>query len=149
MYYKIISDGQTYYSKEIIKAHMHCGDDAVQRKLLEGSLTACTILDRIVYQCASKTEQKKIDEAFSPAVQDLDKAVKEFSVPESTLGLDRVGYDKAEPVYTYKGFRFIKFNAVRSKSKYRDQFHLPVLEVCGVKFAALEAVKSGEGYIIY
>ena len=148
MYYKIISGGKVWYSKEIIKAHHHCGDDTVQRKLLDGSLTACNILDRIVYS-ADKSEQKKIDETFSPVIQDLDKAIKEFSVPETTIGFERVGYDRSEPVFEYEGFRFIKYNAVRSKSKYRDQYHLPVLEVCGVKFAALECVKAGEGYIIY
>ena len=148
MYYKIIADGKVWYSKEIIKAHLHCGDDMVQRKLMEGSLTACTILDRIVYT-VSKSEQKIIDSTFSPALQDLDTELKGFSVPDTKIGLERVGYDKTEPVYDYKGFRFIKYNAVRSKSKYRDQYHLPVMEVCGVKFAALECVKAGEGYIIY
>ena len=79
----------------------------------------------------------------------MDTELKGFSVPDTKIGLERVGYDKTEPVYEYKGFRFIKYNAVRSKSKYRDQYHLPVMEVCGVKFAALECVKAGEGYIIY
>ena len=148
MYYKIISDGKVWYSKEIIKSHQHCGDDAIQRKLLDGSLSSCSILDRIVYGVDSK-EQKEIDKTFNPIVQNLDETVKEFSAPETTMGLDRVGYDKAEPVFEYKGFKFIKYNAVRSKSKYRDQHHLPVMEVCGVKFAALECVKAGECYIIY
>lgn len=148
MYYKVISDGKIWYSKEIVKAHFHCGDDAVQRKLLEGSITACTIFDRIVYSVA-KSEHKKIDEIFSPVVQDLDKALKELIVPETTFSFARVGYDHTEPVYTYKGFRFVKFNAVRCRSKYHMQYRLPVVEVCGFKFVALECVKAGEGHIVY
>ena len=148
MYYKIIADGQVWYSKEIIKAHQHCGDDAIQRKLLDGSLSACAIFDRIVYS-ADKSEQKKIDAAFSPVVQDLDSAIKTLKKPETTNGLERVGYDPSEPVYEYKGLKFVKFNAVRCRSKYHMQFRLPVVEVCGFKFVALECVKAGEGYIIY
>lgn len=150
MYYKVISDGKIWYSKEIVKAHFHCGDDAVQRKLLEGSITACTIFDRIVYSVA-KSEHKKIDEIFSPVIQDLDKAVKDF-VPLASVEAEcreRIGYDKREPVYGYKDFKFIKFNAVRCRSKYHMQYRLPVVEVCGFKFVALNCIKAGEGYIVY
>lgn len=148
MYYKIISDGKVWYSKEIIKAHMHCGEDAIQRKLLEGTLQSCTILDRIVYAVDSLT-QKAIDTAFSPVIQNLDEIIKDFVIPEHTLGMEHVGYDKTEPVFEYKGFKFIKYNAVRCRSKYHMQHRLPIFEVCGIKFVALNCEKSGEGYIIY
>lgn len=147
MYYKIISDNQVCYSKEIVKAYMHCGDDAVQRKVLDGSLKAVIILDRVVY-AAAELNQKEIDREFVPAVQNVDEALKEFSTADSTLGLEHITYDRKQPTYKHKGFNFVKFNAVRSKSKYRDQFHLPVLEVCGTKYVALGCVKAGEGYIV-
>lgn len=147
MYYKIISGGKVWYSKEIIKAYYHCGDD-MQLKIAEGKLFAHIILDRIVYAPTNVSEAADIDKTFNPEVQDLKEVLKDFIKPkkaEPDLSVvDRVDYDRSSPVLEYEGFKFIKFSAVRCKSKYRDQPHLPVLEVCGTKYAALGCIKRGE-----
>lgn len=151
MYYKLIAEGNIYYSKEVLKAHLHCGDDAIQRKVMDGSIRTKTIMDRIVYSLPEKVKGVDVDRAFSPVVQDLDEAVADFTQitdKAELLGYEKIGYDKTEEIYEYAGFTFIKYNAVRSRSKYRDQHHLPVLEVCGVKFVALKSLKAGENYII-
>ena len=151
MYYKIISEGNIYYSKEVLKAHLHCGDDAIQRKVMDGSLKTKTIMDRIVYSLPAKVKGIDVDRAFAPVVQNLDEALADFTQvagKAELLGYEKIGYDKTEEIYNYAGFAFIKYNAVRSRSKYRDQHHLPVLEVCGVKFVALKSLKAGESYII-
>lgn len=151
MYYKIISEGQVWYSKEAIKAFYHCGDD-LQIKLIEGKLFAHVIMDRIVYMPTSASEARALDKAVKPEVQDLGAAIKDFILPKKEnpdLSLvDRIEYDRKTPVYDYQGFKFIKFSAVFSKSKYRDQQHLPLLEVCGVKYVALGCIKRGETYYI-
>ena len=151
MYYKIISEGNIFYSKEVLKAHLHCGDDAIQRKVMDGSIKTKTIMDRIVYALPEKVKGVDVDRAFSPVVQDLDEIVADFTKvtdKADSLGYEKIAYDKSEKTYEYAGLSFIKYNAVRSRSKYRDQHHLPVMEVCGVKFAALESLKAGESYII-
>lgn len=146
MYYKVISLGKEWYSKEIIKAFYHCGDD-MQMKIAEGKLYAHLILDRIVYAPADASEAKAIDKTFNPEVQDLKKVLTDFIKPIGCDDLsmtDRVDYDRSTRVYEYEGFKFIKFSAVRCKSKYRDQPRLPILEVCGTKYAALGCIKRGE-----
>ena len=146
MYYKIISEGQVWYSKEIIKAYYHCGDD-LQLKIIEGKLHAKIILDRIVYAPADKSEATTIDKTFTPVVQDLEETLKGFIKPKTENPdlsvVECVDYDRNTSVLIYGGFKFIKFSAVRCKSKYRDQPHLPILEVCGTKYAALGCIKRG------
>ena len=147
MYYKVITNDKAWYSKEIIKAFYHCGDD-LQLKIIEGKLFAKVILDRIVYAPADKTEAEAIDKTFNPAVQNINETLKDFIKPKSaepdSSVVDRVDYDRSAPVLEFEGFKFIKFSAVRCKSKYRDQPHLPILEVCGTKYAALGCIKRGE-----
>lgn len=148
MFYKVIAGGKAYYSKDIIKQYYHCGDD-LQPKIMNGTLTADVILDRIVYAPASAKEAANMDKIYSPVVQDLDKLIKEFvKIGSGANNLTCVGFDPKEPSYEYGSFSFIKFTAVASKSKYRDQPHLPVLEVCGTKYVALGCVKRGETYYI-
>ena len=150
MFYKVVSLDKAWYSKEIIKAFYHCGDD-MQMKIAEGKLYAHLILDRIVYAPVDAAEAKAIDKTFNPELQDLKKVIKDFIKPVGCDDLsvaERVDYDRDTKVYEYEGFKFIKFSAVRCKSKYRDQLHLPILEVCGTKYAALGCVKRGEIYYI-
>ena len=146
MYYKVVSLGKAWYSKEIIKAFYHCGDD-MQMKIAEGKLYAHLILDRIVYTPVDESEAKAIDKTFNPELQDLQKVLKDFIEPKTEKPdlsvVDRVDYDRSARVYEYEGFKFIKFSAVRCKSKYRDQPQLPILEVCGTKYAALGCIKRG------
>ena len=92
MYYKLISEGNIYYSKEVLKAHLHCGDDAIQRKVMDGSLETKTIMDRIVYSLPAKVKGVDVDRAFTPVVQDLDEAVADFvKITDKT---DSLGYEK-------------------------------------------------------
>ena len=137
MYYKIISEGNIYYSKEVLKAHLHCGDDAIQRKVMDGSLETKTIMDRIVYSLPAKVKGIEVDRAFAPVVQNLDEVLADFiqvAGKAELLGYEKIGYDKTEEIYNYAGFMFIKYNAVRSRSKYRDQHHLPVEGFVADKF---------------
>lgn len=148
MFYKVIAGGKAYYSKDIIKQYYHCGDD-LQLKVMNGILTANVILDRVVYAPISTKEASIMDKIYSPVVQDLDKLIKEFiKIGNGANNLTCVGFDPKEPSYVYGQFTFIKFTAVASKSKYRDQPHLPVLEVCGTKYVALGCIKRGEVYYI-
>lgn len=148
MFYKVITGGTAYYSKDIIKQYYHCGDD-LQPRIMNGTLIAGVILDRIVYAPVSAKEAESMDEIYSPVVQDLDKLVKEFvKIGNGVNNLTRIGFDPKEPSYEYGSFSFIKFTAIASKSKYRDQPHLPVLEVCGTKYVALKCIKRGEFYYI-
>ena len=148
MFYKIVAGGKAFYSKEIIKQFYHCGDD-LQPKIMNGTLVADTVLDRIVYAPTSEEDINHIEKMYSPVLQDLDTQLKDFIKIEK--GVDhtvRVSYDENEPAFEYGPFTFIKFSAVISKSKYRDQPHLPVLEVCGTKYVALGCIKRGETYYI-
>jgi hypothetical protein len=151
MFYKVISGGKAWYSKEIIKSFYHCGDD-LQRKIIDGTLTAFMIMDRIVYAPSSKKDIEYIEKMYSPVPQNVDTIIKDFIKPKKDKPdlsvVERVGYDEKEPVYEYGGFKFIKFSAVISKTKYRDQQHLPVLEICGTKYVALGCIKRGEVYYI-
>lgn len=148
MFYKVVSGGKTWYSKEIIKSFYHCGDD-LQPKIMSGALTASTILDRIVYAPTSTEDADCIDKVFNPVLQDLDTQLKDFiKIEKSVTTTVHVMYDKTEPTLKYGSFTFVKFSAVISKSKYRDQPHLPVLEVCGTKYVALECVKRGKTYYV-
>lgn len=148
MFYKVIAGGKAYYSKEIIKSYYHCGDD-LQPKIMSGALVADTVLDRIVYAPTSNKDALNMDKMFSPVVQDIDKQLKDFfKIEDGVDGTVCVAYDESEPVFEYGFFNFVKFSAVISKSKYRDQPHLPVLEVCGTKYVALGCTKRGETYYI-
>lgn len=148
MFYKVITGDTAYYSKDIIKQYYHCGDD-LQPRIMSGTLIAGIILDRIVYAPVSAKEAESMDKIYSPVVQDLDKLIKEFvKIGNGANNLTRIGFDPKEPSYEYGSFSFIKFTAVASKSKYRDQPHLPVLEVCGTKYVALGCIKRGEIYYI-
>lgn len=148
MFYKIISGGKAWYSKEIVKQFYHCGDD-MQPKIMSGALTAETILDRTVYAFTSKEDAEHVDRMFSPMLQDLDTLLKGFEkIGKGVNNLNCVTYDSTEPVLEYKSFKFIRFTAVISKSKYRDQPHLPIFEVCGTKYVALGCIKRGEVYYI-
>ena len=148
MFYKVIADGKAFYSKDIIKQYYHCGDD-LQPRIMSGALTADVILDRIVYAPSSAEEASDMDKIYNPVVQDLDKTVKEFvKIGKGANNLICVGYDPKEPSYEYGSLIFIKFTAIASKSKYRDQPHLPVMEVCGTKYVALNCIKRGEIYYI-
>lgn len=148
MFYKVIAGGKAYYSKDIIKQYYHCGDD-LQPRIMNGTLTADVILDRIVYAPYSAKEASDMDKIYSPVVQDLDAVVKGFErIGKGANNLTCVGYDPKEPSYEYGVFTFIKFTAVASKSKYRDQSHLPIMEVCGTKYVALGCIKRGEAYYI-
>ena len=139
MYYKVLCDKKVYYSKEIVKAYLHVGDDRVQRDVMSGELKMRKLMDRMVYELPAK-EHKDIDSQFSPVVQDLDAAIKSFDTTyrEGT----KIAYDPAAEKYTFNDRLYVKFNAVRSPSKYREQFHLPVVEVCGMKFVALNCYKD-------
>lgn len=147
MYYKVITNNKAWYSKEIIKAFYHCGDD-LQLKIIEGKLFAKVILDRIVYAPANDADTESIDKTFNPVIQNLNETLKDFIKPKSAEPdlsvVDRIDYDKSTPVLEFEGFKFIKFSAVLCKSKYRDQPQLPILEVCGTKYAALGCIKRGE-----
>lgn len=151
MFYKVISEGKAWYSKEIIKAFYHCGDDLAY-KIANGSLTSKVVLDRIVYAPSSEEDAERFDKIYRPAIQDLDSTLKDFIKPKKSEPdlsvVTVVSYDSNAAVYEYKGFKFIKFSAVCSKSKYRDQPHLPILEVCGTKYAALGCIKRGETYYL-
>jgi hypothetical protein len=148
MFYKVIAGGKAFYSKEIIKSYYHCGDD-LQPKIMSGTLVADTVLDRIVYAPTSSEDASNIDKMFNPVIQDIDAQLKDFFKIEK--GADKtvcVAYDEAEPSFEYGPFVFIKFSALISKSKYRDQPHLPVIEVCGTKYVALGCTKRGETYYV-
>lgn len=148
MFYKVIAGGKAYYSKEIIKQYYHCGDD-LQSKITGGMLKAETVLERTVYALTSADDAACIDKTFSPVLQDLDTLLKGFEkIGKGVNNLTCVGYDEKEPLCEYGGFKFVKFSAVISKSKYRDQPHLPVLEICGTKYVALGCIKRGEVYYI-
>ena len=148
MFYKVITGGNAYYSKEIIKQFYHCGDD-LQPRIMSGTLIAYTVLDRIVYAPASKKDAEYLDKMYSPVIQDLDTLLKGFEkIGKGANNLTCIGYDDKEPSFKYSTFTFVKFTAVISKSKYRDQPHLPVLEVCGTKYVALGCIKRGEAYYI-
>ena len=147
MYYKILSGGQSWYSKEIVKAHLRCGDDMIQRKLMDGSIKSCQILDRIVYSISGVSESR-LDRAFTPVIQNLDAVMEGFSPYPCCKEFNRVSYDLKENILTFGGFKFVRFSAVHCKSKYRDQHKFPVLEVCGVKYVALDCFKAGESFIV-
>lgn len=148
MFYKVIAGGNAYYSKEIIKQFYHCGDD-LQPRIMNGTLVADTVLDRIVYAPTSAKEAEHMDKMYSPVIQDLDAQLKDFvKVGAGANNLTHISYINSEPVFEYGSFKFIKFTAVVSKSKYRDQPHLPVIEVCGTKYVALKCIKRGEFYCI-
>ena len=148
MFYKVIAGGKAFYSKEIIKQYYHCGDD-LQPKIMNGTLVAETVLDRIVYAPTSAKEAEHMDKMYSPVLQDLDVQLKDFvKVGTGTNNLTHVAYNEEEPTFEYGSFKFIKFTAVVSKSKYRDQPHLPIIEVCGTKYVALGCIKRGEFYCI-
>ena len=148
MFYKVVVGGKAYYSKDIIKQYYHCGDD-LQPKIINGTLTSGVILDRIVYAPASAKDIEYIEKMYSPVVQDIDNLIKDFvKIGKGANNLTCIAYNTNEPVFTYKTLTFVKFTAVASKSKYRDQPHLPVLEVCGTKYVALGCIKRGETYYI-
>jgi hypothetical protein len=147
MYYKILSGGQSWYSKEIVKAHLRCGDDMIQRKLMDGSIKSCQILDRFVYSIPGEKESK-LDRAFSPVVQNLDAVINGFSPYPCCKEFNIFRYDLKEPVLSYDKFKFVRFSAVHCKSKYRDQHKFPVLEVCGTKYVALNCFKADESFIV-
>lgn len=139
MYYKVLYDKKAYYSKEIVRSYLHIGDDRIQRDVMSGELKMCKLMDRMVYELPEK-EHKDIDAQFSPVVQDLDAQIKSFETAykEGT----KIAYDPTAETYVFNNRLYIKFNAVRSPSKYREQFHLPVVEVCGMKFVALNCYKD-------
>ena len=148
MFYKVIAGGKAYYSKEIIKQFYHCGD-GIELKVKSGLLEAFNILDRVVYAIPSAKDAEYIEKIYSPTVQDIEAVTKDFiKVGKGVNNLDRVAYNPNEPTFKYGNFTFTKFTSVVSKSKYRDQSHLPVLEVCGTKYVALGCIKRGETYYI-
>lgn len=143
MYYKVLCDGKAYYSKEIVKAYLHIGDDKVQRDVLSGALVMRELMDRMVYELPAKSHVE-IDAQFAPVIQDLEAQTKGFiRPPEAALQKAAViTVDPKAPRYDYAGYSFVRFNAVRSRSKYREQAHLPVIEVCGMKYVALDCFKD-------
>ena len=144
MFYKVIAGGKAYYSKEIIKSFYHCGDD-MQPRIMNGTLIAETVLDRIVYAPTSKKDAEYMDKMYSPVIQDIDAQIKDFvKIGKGANNLNCVAYNENEAEFEYGTFMFVKFTAVLSKSKYRDQQHLPIIEVCGTKYAALGCIKRGE-----
>ena len=144
MYYKVLSKGKAYYSKEIVKAYLHMGDDGIQREVISGQLSTCVIMDRVVYELPAK-EHKEIDRQFSPVVQDLDAQLKAFYVPSDASAFycgTKVGTDPKAPRFQYEGLTFIRFTAVRLHSRYREQTKLALIEVCGTKYVALNCFKD-------
>lgn len=143
MYYKVISDGHTYYSKEILKNFLHVGDDVIQRRMMTGAILVKEIMDRMVYELPEDS-WAEIDRSFSPVVQDLDARFASFYVPGTgeLASCDRVQVNPDAERYDYHGTEFVRFSEVRSRSRYRDQTRLPVLEVCGVKYVALDMLRD-------
>ena len=148
MFYKVIAGGKAYYSKEIIKQFYHCGD-GLELKVKSGMLEAFNVLDRIVYAVSSNIDVEYIEKIYSPTVQDIDATIKDFvMIGKGVNNLEHIAYNTNEPTFKYGTLTFVKFTSVVSKSKYRDQPHMPILEVCGTKYVALGCVKRGEVYYI-
>lgn len=147
MYYKVLCDGKAYYSKEIVKAYLHIGDDKVQRDVLSGTLVMRELMDRMVYELPAKSHAE-IDAQFAPVVQDMSAQTRGFIRLQLSLRSAElqnavvITVDPKAPRYDFAGYSFVRFNAVRSRSKYREQAHLPVIEVCGMKYVALNCFKD-------
>lgn len=143
MYYKVISDGHTYYSKEILKSFLHVGDDVIQRRVMTGAIPVKEIMDRMVYELPEDS-WAEVDSGYSPVVQDLDARFASFYVPADgeLASCDRVQVNPDAERYGYHGMEFVRFSEVRSRSRYKDQTRLPIVEVCGVKYVALGILKD-------
>ena len=143
MYYKVIYKGKAYYSKEIVRSFCHIGDDVIQRRVLSGELGMERLMDRMLY-ALPEADHAEIDTEFSPVVQDIDARLAGFysDAGAELAGGSRVPVNPKAERYELDGLTFVKFSEVRSRSRYREQSRLPVVEVCGVKYVALGVFKD-------
>lgn len=142
MYYIVKHDGKTYVNKEIVK-HLHkIGDAGIAREVTNGELKAESFMGIPLY-VLSASEVKQLDpESMGIVVQEPGKVIKAEIAPSHVdcKLLCKVNPDCEE--FELDGLHFVRLSDILYAKKYQCQPKLPIIDVTGVRFVALEVIKK-------
>lgn len=147
MNYLIKAQKKSYASKDLIKSVYKIGDAGLMDKIVNGQLSVKSILGVPVYELTDDQVQNITDSGILVSVQDIDTTISGFT---SALK-DKTEVCKATENTTelsYGKYTFIPFNQLVLPRKYAIQKTLPLVEVAGFKFVAVNAaLKDGKNFI--
>lgn len=148
MYYIVKLGNKTFYSKEIIKHVRKLGDAGIIREVAKGTLKQTQILSVNLYELKKEEAEALNVEAMGVEVQNLKEVVKGFSSAPEGLPLT-----SAKTCITWSqkelgDILFVELRSILYAKKYQVQEQLPILDVCGTRYVAVNTVKKGSDKFI-
>lgn len=149
MYYIVKLGQKKYYSKEFVKIIRKLGDAGIVREIEKGTLKTRKVLSTVLYELGDKEiESINLAEA-GVQTQDLKAVLKDFKpVTEASVKLCSAS---GAPVLTESDlgdFKFVELRAILFAKKYAYRDALPYMDICGVRYIALNTTrKDSDKYI--
>ena len=140
MFYIVKTEKERYFNADLVKHHFSVGDTGLLRKVFDGEIEYAQVIDERVYK--ADIPEDKLNEYIKHGakVQDLSSALSQFEKADvdsqPVLGVN-------ETKYAYGGFEFVRFSQIALMSKYYVQDKLPVMDVLGTRYIALDTCKKG------
>lgn len=144
MGYKVIVNDRAYYSKNVAKKVLNVGEAGLLRTIANGSIGVYNILDDTLIDL----QGMEIDDSFCK-VQNIGKIIFENLIPvkanSTSLNNYTIIYTPLCEMFSIPSLKesgvhtinFIKFRDLVFDGKYRYKSVLPVMDVCGTKYIAL------------
>jgi hypothetical protein len=139
---KIIFEGDTYVNATAFRAAYGLGDTGLIKAVATKETFPKTIFDDTIY-LVNKEQLAKCKE-FIEKTQDVDDAILKLEVLLDDTGLRIIKIPKAalKKTIRYKGFTFIRLADIPGRDKYTVMHRLPLVQVCGSKYVAINVKNS-------
>jgi hypothetical protein len=137
--YVVMYKGKLLANAELYTECLVKGERTLIRMLGLGTVRGVKIFDEVLYTVAEKDRAKALNACDE--IQDVDAALLYSMKVGNRKIRDRITITHGVETYTdqVKGLRYIKVRSFDKQNKYRLLARLPVVEVCGTKYVALDA----------
>lgn len=149
MFYIVKLGDKKYYSKEFVKNVRKLGDAGIVREIEKGTLKTRKILSMVVYELDDKEVSNINLTEAGVQTQDLKETVKNFkAATEVSVKLCSAGNADVLEESSIGKYKFVELRNILFAKKYVYRDSLPCLDVCGVRYVALNTTrKDADKYI--
>ncbi len=143
MHYIIQYGNKIFAGKELFMAAHKVGEAAFTRYIANNSEKVTTFFNTSVAIQIDKKEIK-LYTAVDTEVQNLSASLQNFELvsPHSNMeGISKYILDAEKHIfYSFDKFEFVRLSNIVLASKYRKAENMPVLQVCGTKYVAVNTI---------